>query len=115
MKGCCSCADTNEFRNEIRAHWTLFSDAMRMMQKDLVIAKYTDTAHNPIIPHMLVLEPGLVIYKVFNVYCYFGIFKVEEIGQDLPTVTRKCRPDWDINSPELKAGWKQEHKKRFHP
>jgi hypothetical protein len=33
------------------------------VQKDLDIAEYTDPQHNPMIPHTLVLEPGLHIYK----------------------------------------------------
>ena len=28
--------------------------------------------HNPMIPHVIVLEPGLVIYKIYNGYWFFG-------------------------------------------
>ena len=34
-----------------------------LCKKDLDIAEYTDPLHNPMIPHVIVLEPGLVIYK----------------------------------------------------
>jgi hypothetical protein len=34
-----------------------------VVQKDLDIAEYTDPAHNPMIPHVIVLEPGLVVYN----------------------------------------------------
>ena len=37
----------------------------RKVQKDLDIAEYTDPLHNPMIPHTIVLEPGLVIYKIY--------------------------------------------------
>jgi len=30
-------------------------------------------------------------------------------------VTKKCRPDWDIATPELKAAWEQGRKERFYP
>ena len=30
-------------------------------------------------------------------------------------VTRKCRPDWDITSPELKAAWQAGGKELFYP
>src|SRR5258708_19453410 len=30
------------------------------------IAEYTDPEHNPMIPHVIVLEPGLVIFKIYN-------------------------------------------------
>ncbi|HEV3079153.1 MAG TPA: hypothetical protein VGY66_05215 [Gemmataceae bacterium] len=33
----------------------------------------------------------------------------------LRAVTRKCRPDWDITTPELKAAWQQGRKELFYP
>jgi hypothetical protein len=54
------------------------------------------------IPHTIVLEPALVIYKIHNGYWFFGRPTVEELRQDLRAVTKKCRPDWDITTPELK-------------
>ena len=30
-------------------------------------------------------------------------------------VTKKCRPDWDITTPELKAAWQQGRKELFYP
>ena len=60
-----------------------------MIQKDLDIAEYTDPDHDPMIPHVIVLELGLV--------------------------TRKCRPDWDTTMPELMAAWSQRRKELFYP
>jgi len=59
--------------------------------------------HDPMIPHVIVLEPGLVIFKIYNGYWFFGRPTIEELRQDLRAVLRKCRPDWDITRPELKA------------
>ena len=56
-------AETNEYRMGVGAHWPFLSDPRRIVQKDLDIAEYTDAVHNPMIPHVIVLEPGLVIYK----------------------------------------------------
>jgi hypothetical protein len=50
------------------------------------------------IPHVIVLEPGLVIYKIYNGYWFLGRPTLEDLGQDLRAVTRKCRPDWDITT-----------------
>jgi peroxiredoxin len=99
--------ETNEYRSGVGAHWPFLSDVRRMIQKDLDIAEYTDPAHNPMIPHVIVLEPGLVIYKIYNGYWFFGRPTVEDLRQDLRAVTRKCRPDWDITTPELRAAWQQ--------
>jgi peroxiredoxin len=107
--------ETNEFRSGVGAHWPFLSDAGRVVQKDLEIAEYTDPAHNPMIPHTIVLEPGLVVYKVYNGYWFFGRPTVEELRQDLRAVTRKCRPDWDITGAEIKAAWEQGDRSRFYP
>ena len=110
-----SIIQTNEYRSGVGAHWPFLSDARRIVQKDLDIAEYTDPAHNPMIPHVIVLEPGLVIHKVYNGYWFFGRPTVEELRQDLRVVSKKCRPDWDITTAELKALWQQGHKERFYP
>src|ERR1700683_2931217 len=75
--------ETNEFRSGVGAHWPFLSDAGRMLQKDLDIAEYTDAAHNPMIPHVIVLEPGLVVYKIYNGYWFFGRPTNEALRQDL--------------------------------
>lgn len=99
---------TNEYRSGVGAHWPFLSDAGRIVQKDLDVAEYTDPVNNPMIPHVIVLEPGLVVYKIYNGYWFFGRPTIEDLRQDLRAVTRKCRPDWDITTPELKAAWQQE-------
>ena len=58
--------ETCEFRSGVGAHWTFLSDPERKIQKDLDIAEYTDPDHNPMIPHTLVLEPSLRVYKIYN-------------------------------------------------
>ena len=50
--------ETNEFRTGVGAHWPFLSDPRRIVQKDLDIAEYTDPEHDPMIPHVIVLEPG---------------------------------------------------------
>ena len=107
--------ETNEYRSGIGAHWPFLSDTRRMVQKDLDIAEYTDPAHNPMIPHVIVLEPGLVVYNIYNGYWFFGRPTLEELRQDLRAVIKKCRPDWDITTPELKAAWQQGRKELFYP
>jgi peroxiredoxin len=106
---------TNEYRSGIGAHWTFLSDAGRVVQKDLDIAEYTDPDHNPMVPHVVVLEPGLIVHKIYNGYWFFGRPTLEELRQDLRAVTRKCRPDWDITTPEMKAAWKEGRKELFYP
>jgi peroxiredoxin len=121
--GCCrlvtistdNLIETNEFRAGLGAHWTFLSDAARKLQKDLDIAEYTDPQHNPMIPHTLVLEPGLRIHKIYNGYWFFGRPTVEELRLDLRAVLQRCRPDWDIGSAEQRAAWAKGDKAGFYP
>ena len=107
--------ETNELRLGVGAHWPFLSDPARKVQKDLDIAEYTDPTHNPMIPHTVVLEPGLVVYKVYNGYWFFGRPTLEELRHDLRAVLQKCRPDWDITRPDFKAAWERGEKDRFYP
>ncbi len=106
---------TYEFRVGVGAHWTFLSDPGRMVQKDLDIAEYTDPQHNPMIPHTLVLEPGLRVYRIYNGYWFFGRPTVEELRLDLRAVLRRCRPDWDIGSAEQRTAWERGEKAGFYP
>src|SRR5262247_776954 len=107
--------ETNEFRSGVGANWPFLSDPGRKMQKDLDIAEYTDPLHNPMIPHTIVLEPKLVIYKIYMGYWFFGRPTLEDLRQDLRAVIKKCRPDWDITMPDLKAVWQEDRKELFYP
>ena len=87
--------ETNEYRTGVGAHWPFLSDTRRIVQKDLDIPEYTDPAHNPMIPHVIVLEPGLVIYKIYMGYWYWGppppnATSVLAIGFDRDELARFC-------------------------
>jgi peroxiredoxin len=110
-----SITETNEYRAGVCAQWPFLSDPSRIVQKDLDIAEYTDPVHNPMIPYTIVLEPDLVIYKMYNGYWFFGRPTLEDLRQDLRAVSKRCRPDWDITAPELKTAWKQGCDHMFYP
>jgi peroxiredoxin len=106
---------TNEFRDGLGAQWPFLSDPGRKVQKDLDIPEYTDPDHNPMIPHTLVLEPSLKIFKIYNGYWYWGRPSTSELHADLREVTRKCRWDFDLGNPEVRAAWERGEKDRFSP
>ncbi len=107
--------ETNEFRAQVGAEWTFLSDAGRHVQKDLDIKEYTDPFHDPMIPHTLVLKPGLVIHRIYNGYWFWGRPSFEDLWRDLREVTREIRPDWDITAPDLRSAWDAGDKSRFYP
>jgi peroxiredoxin len=106
---------TSEFRSGVGATWPFLSDPGRKLQKDLDIAEYTDPEHNPMIPHTVVLEPGLRVHKIYNGYWFFGRPTVEELRLDLRAVLSRCRADWDISSAEQRRAWANGEKTSFFP
>ena len=75
------------------------------IQQDLDIQEYTDPEHDPMIPHTLVLKPGLVVHSIYNGYWFWGRPSVEDLRQDLRAVIREVRLDWDLATPGLRARW----------
>jgi peroxiredoxin len=103
-----------EFRASVGAQWTFLSDPERKVQKDLDIQEYTDPEHNPMIPHTLVLRPGLVIHSIYNGYWFWGRPSTADLWNDLRSVSRKARPDWDLSAPGLRARWDAGDYAPFH-
>jgi peroxiredoxin len=109
-----SIVETREFRDAVGAQWTFLSDAGRKVQKDLDIQEYTDPTHDPMIPHTLVLKPGLAIHSVYNGYWYWGRPSVEDLRRDLREATREIRPDWDLAAPGLREAWDAGERTSFY-
>lgn len=105
--------ETMEFRDAVGAQWTFLADPGRKVQQDLDIQEYTDPHHNPMIPHTLVLEPGLIVYKIYNGYWFWGRPSTAELWQDLREVSRNCRPDWDLSAPGLRENWEGDKSKHW--
>src|SRR5580692_6445193 len=103
-----------EFRASVGAQWTFLSDPERSIQKDLAIQEYTDPEHNPMIPHTLVLKPGLVIHSIYNGYWFWGRPSVVDLWHDLRAATREIRADWDLSTPGLREAWTAGGFSRFH-
>ena len=107
--------ELNEMRSGVGARWPFLSDTQRRIQKDLDIQEYTDPHHDPMIPHTFVLEPGLVIYSMYNGYWYWGRPGPEDLRRDLREVTMKIRSDWDLGKPGLREAWEHGDKSSFWP
>jgi hypothetical protein len=57
------------------------------------------------IPHTLVLKPGLVIHSVYNGYWFWGRPSIDDLWHDLRAATSEIRPDWDLSTPGLREAW----------
>ncbi|HEY2603858.1 MAG TPA: hypothetical protein VGI67_20025, partial [Thermoleophilaceae bacterium] len=69
----------------------------------------------PMIPYTLVLDPGLVIHKIYNGYWFWGRPSTYDLWQDLREITRKIRPDWELGTPGLREQWDKGEKSQFWP
>ena len=103
-----------EFRASVGAQWPFLSDPGRIVQKDLEIREYTDPDNDPMIPHTVVLKPGLVIHKIYNGYWFWGRPSIEDLHQDLRAVMREIRPDWELSAPGLREAWDSGDVSQFH-
>jgi peroxiredoxin len=103
-----------EFRASVGAQWPFLSDPERTVQKDLEIQEYTDPEHDPMIPHTLVLKPGLVVHSIYDGYWFWGRPSVVDLWHDLRDVTREIRPDWDLSDPGHREAWEAGDLSPFH-
>src|SRR3954453_21438703 len=104
-----------EFRTSVGAFWPFLSDPDRTVQQDLDIAEYTDPDNNPMIPYTVVLEPGLLVFKIYSGYWFFGRPTVEELRLDMRAVLQRCRPDWRIDRDAQRTAWAMGDKASFYP
>jgi peroxiredoxin len=103
-----------EFRNSVGAQWPFLSDPGRTVQKDLDIKEYTDPDNDPMIPHTLVLGPGLVVYSIYNGYWFWGRPSFDDLWRDLRAVFAEVRADWDLSAPGLREAWEAQDVRPFH-
>jgi peroxiredoxin len=106
---------SNEWRVALGAHWPFLSDTERIVQKDMEIDEYTDPRHNPMVPHTIMLAPGLVVHSIYNGYWFWGRPTTEEIRRDLRAISKDIRLDWDLSTPGLREKWDEGDRESFWP
>ena len=97
--------DTNKMKIATGAWWTFLSDGDYAVQRALEIDEYTDPHHKATVPHTVVLAPGLVIDKVYCGYWFWGRPSVNQLWEDLQTLFRRTKADFDPTTAEARAAW----------
>ena len=88
------------------AHWTFLADEDLEVQGHFDIREYTDTHHsNAVVPHTLILSPGLKIEKVYVGYWFWGRPSPEQLWLDLQGLYARDKEDFDPTMPEARAAW----------
>ena len=81
------------------ATWPFLSDPGRIVQRDLEIREHTDPHHDPMVPHTLVLAPGLIVHSIYCGYWFWGRPSRDDLWRDLREVLRQTKPDFDPTRP----------------
>uniref|UniRef100_UPI00397C75DF hypothetical protein n=1 Tax=Salmonella sp. SAL4446 TaxID=3159901 RepID=UPI00397C75DF len=76
------------------------------VQTKLDIREYTDPLHPANVPHTLLLQPGLVIDKVYVGYWFWGRPSPYQLWEDLGDLFRRIKSDFDPTTPRAKAAYK---------
>lgn len=106
---------TNNLRQQLGAHYPFLYDEKKQVRDELDILEYTDTQHEPMIPHTFLLEPGLKIRRIWNGYYYWGRPSTAELHDELRGLTRDIRADWSLDDAGLKQQWDAGDKSAFYP
>lgn len=87
------------FRAGLGARFTFLSDSERSWLKRLPLCEGTDALHDPYRPAAFTLFPDLTIHAAFNGYWYVGRATMEELRQEMRTISREIRVDWEVPEP----------------
>jgi peroxiredoxin len=90
---------SQEFRASVGAQWPFLEDPGRIVQKDLDIQEYMDPDNDPMIPHTLVLKPGLIVHKIYNGYWFWGRRRSTSSGRTCATSRERSAPTGSSAAP----------------
>jgi peroxiredoxin len=96
--------DVYKLRISSGAHWPFLVDEQLEVRAHFEIDEYTDTHHgNAVVPHTLVLAPGLVIDKVYVGYWFWGRPSVYQLWADLGDLLSRIKADFDPTTADARA------------
>jgi peroxiredoxin len=98
--------DVHKLRISSGAHWPFLADEKLEARTRFEIDEYTDTHHdNAVVPHTLILAPGLVVDKVYVGYYFWGRPSVYRLWEDVGDLLRRIKDDFDPTTPQARAAW----------
>jgi peroxiredoxin len=100
--------DTFKLKISTGARWTFLSDSELVVQKHFDINEYTDAHHaNAMVPHTLILSPGLVIEKVYVGYWFWGRPSNDQLWADIGEVLARTKADFDPTTASARMEWRR--------
>jgi peroxiredoxin len=100
--------DAYKLKISTGAEWTFLADEQLELREALEIDEYTDTHHDyAVVPHTLILSPGLKVEKVYVGYWYWGRPSPEQLWIDLGELFSRIKADFDPTTPEARRSWEE--------
>jgi peroxiredoxin len=93
-------------------HWTFLADADLVVRSTLGIEEYVELPHIASTPHTVVLEPELVIFKVYVGFWFAGRPSAYDLWSDVRELRMKVDYNFDPLLPEARAHWYELHPDR---
>lgn len=98
--------DVYKLKISTGARWTFLADQQLEVQRHFDINEYTDTHHaNAMVPHTLILSPGLVIEKVYVGYWFWGRPSNDKLWADIGAVLARTKVDFDPTTAAARMEW----------
>jgi peroxiredoxin len=110
--------DVYKLRISSGAHWTYLCDPELQTRSHFEIDEYTDDHHDyAVVPHTLILSPGLMIEKVYVGYWFWGRPSIYRLWDDLAEIFSRTKEDYDPTTAEARAAFaaSQNHSKQRAP
>jgi peroxiredoxin len=100
--------DTYKMKIATGAEWTFLSDEQLQVRSALEIDEYTDDHHDyAVVPHTLIVSPGLKVEKVYVGYWFWGRPSPEQLWLDLQELFAETKADFDPTTAEARAAWEE--------
>jgi len=101
--------DAYKLKISTGARWTFLSDSELVARDHFEIDEYTDQHHdNAVVPHTLILSPGLVIEKVYVGYWFWGRPSYEQLWADIGAVLARTKRDFDPTTAAARMQWRRD-------
>jgi peroxiredoxin len=96
--------DVYKLRSSSGAHWTYLCDTELQTRTHFEIDEYTDDHHDfAVVPHTLILSPGLKIEKVYVGYWFWGRPSIFRLWDDLAEIFGRTKADFDPTTAKARA------------
>ena len=98
--------DVYKLRISSGAHWPYLCDEKLEVRSRFEIDEYTDEHHdNAVVPHTLILSPGLRIERVYVGYWFWGRPSIFQLWDDLAEIFGRTKPDFDPTTAVARAAF----------